>query len=121
MSTTHLLAPLPASCSDPGSPWPDTSGCDLHAVQNFGEHGRELITVEVALRLLAALGNPRGALERSQARGQPAQRLGHLLRQCVFKVGCALCVRHEGRGKVVLAGPTTSGPDCASQDLWPVR
>ena len=55
-------------------------------MQNFGEHGRELITVEVALRLLAALGNPRGAIERSQARGQPAQRLMHLLKQCIFQV-----------------------------------
>ena len=58
--------------------------------QNFGEHGRELITVEVALRLLAELGNPRGVMERSYARGQPAQRLGHLLRQCVFKVWAPL-------------------------------
>ena len=58
---------------------------NLAHAQNFGEHGRELVTVEVALRLLAALAAPRAALERSAARGQPTQRLGHLLRQCVFK------------------------------------
>ena len=58
----------------------------LLAVQNFGEHGRELVTVEVALRLLAMLADPKAAAERSAARGQPSQRLVHILRQCVFHV-----------------------------------
>ncbi len=56
------------------------------ARQNYGEHGRELITVEVALRLLAALADPSAAIARSVARGQPAHLLKHLLHSAVFKV-----------------------------------
>lgn len=55
------------------------------ARQNYGEHGRELITVEVALRLLAALADPSAAIARSVARGQPAHLLKHLLHSAVFK------------------------------------
>lgn len=54
-------------------------------VQNYGEHGRELITVEVALRLLAALADPRLAIERSVQRGHSPHLLKNLLHSSVFK------------------------------------
>ena len=54
--------------------------------QNYGEHGRELITVEVALRLLAALADPGPAIERSVQRGHSPHLLKNLLHSAVFKV-----------------------------------
>ena len=55
------------------------------SLQNYGEHGRELITVEVALRLLAALADPGPAIERSVQRGHSPHLLKNLLHSSVFK------------------------------------
>lgn len=55
--------------------------------QNYGEHGRELITVEVALRLLQTLADPSAELEmaeKSNAAGKPD--LQATLHNTVFKV-----------------------------------
>lgn len=54
-------------------------------LQNYGEHGRELITVEVALRLLAALADPTTTIRRSVERGHSPHLLKHLLHSTVFK------------------------------------
>lgn len=57
--------------------------------QNYGEHGRELITVEVALRLLQILADPSAELERGDRPGGPGKaRLKALLHNTVFKVTC---------------------------------
>jgi hypothetical protein len=76
-----VLRCCPASLRGAGA-----SSSGRRARQNYGEHGRELITVEVALRLLAALADPSAAIARSVARGQPAHLLKHLLHSAVFKV-----------------------------------
>ncbi len=63
-------------------------------VQNYGEHGRELITVEVALRLLQVLADPSAELERADMPGGPGKaRLKALLHNSIFKVGvpCHSC------------------------------
>ncbi len=55
--------------------------------QNYGEHGRELITVEVALRLLQTLADPSAELElaeRLRSAGRPD--LQATLHNTVFKV-----------------------------------
>ena len=57
------------------------------AAQNYGEHGRELITVEVALRLLQTLADPSAELqiaERLRGGGRPD--LHATLHNTVFKV-----------------------------------
>ena len=65
--------------------------------QNYGEHGRELITVEVALRLLAALADPGPAIERSVQRGHSPHLLKNLLHSSVFKARCPIdwCVAYK--------------------------
>ncbi|KAK9802611.1 hypothetical protein WJX73_002757 [Symbiochloris irregularis] len=83
----------------------------LRLLLNFGEHGRELVTVEVALRLLRMLGNPAEAVQRSVERGHGPHRLLTLLRHAVFQIvpmeneagrkvveAGALCERKNGRG-----------------------
>lgn len=55
-------------------------------LQNFGEHGRELVTVEVALELLRQLGDSSGAVQQSIARGHGPNRLLTLLQNTVFMV-----------------------------------
>ncbi len=56
-------------------------------VQNYGEHGRELITVEVALRLLQVLADPSAELERADRPGGSGKaRLKALLHNTIFKV-----------------------------------
>ena len=58
-------------------------GCNM---QDFGEHGREFISPETALRLLRLLADE-GALARfCEAQGLDAQRLQHALRDVIFKV-----------------------------------
>lgn len=57
-------------------------------LQNYGEHGRELITVEVALRLLQTLADPSAELqvaEKLHGLGRPD--LQATLHNTVFKVG----------------------------------
>ena len=56
-------------------------------LQNYGEHGRELITVEVALRLLQTLADPSAELqmaEKLHGAGRPD--LQATLHNTVFKV-----------------------------------
>ncbi len=56
-------------------------------LQNYGEHGRELITVEVALRLLQTLADPSAELqgaEKLHGLGRPD--LQATLHNTVFKV-----------------------------------
>ena len=53
-------------------------------LQSFGEHGRELITPEVGLRLLETLGQLGADMEQQDAASASAQH--QLLRQTVFKV-----------------------------------
>lgn len=75
-------------------------------MQNFGEHGRELVTVEVALELLRQLGDPVGAVERSVARGQGPHRLLALLRHSVFMVSLYACMT-ASQSLVTAAGVCT--------------
>lgn len=53
-------------------------------MQSFGEHGRELITPEVGLRLLELLGQLGSEMEHSTEAVTPQQTL---LQRTVFKVG----------------------------------
>lgn len=53
-------------------------------MQSFGEHGRELITPEVGLRLLDLLGQLGSEMEHSTEAVTPQQKL---LQRTVFKVG----------------------------------
>lgn len=65
-----------------------TSCMHAHAalsMQSFGEHGRELITPEVGLRLLELLGQLGAQIEQEDP-SSPSSR-HQLLRQTVFKVG----------------------------------
>ena len=56
-------------------------------MQNYGEHGRELVTVEVALRLLQLLADPSAELERADRAGGLGQaKMRLLLHSTVFKV-----------------------------------
>jgi len=78
----------------------------------YGEHGRELITVEAALALLADLASPDRALAAADAPGRAgAPALADALRNTVFKIvpmeneggralveRGALCERKNGRG-----------------------
>lgn len=78
----------------------------------YGEHGRELITVEAGLALLADLAAPDRALAAADAPGRAgAPALADALRNTVFKIvpmeneggrsrveGGALCERKNGRG-----------------------
>lgn len=57
-------------------------------MQDFGEHGRELVTVEVALRVLDLLADPSRVEQLVQKRGGNAEKLAALLERCVFKVIC---------------------------------
>ena len=73
-------------------PYSWSMGCQnrlQHACpQNYGEHGRELITVEVALRLLQLLADPSEVLERAdRPGGLGAAHLSSVLHNTVFKVG----------------------------------
>ena len=52
-------------------------------MQSFGEHGRELITPEVGLRLLELLGQLGSDMEHSTEAATPQQKL---LQRTVFKV-----------------------------------
>ena len=52
-------------------------------MQSFGEHGRELITPEVGLRLLELLGKLGSEMEHSTEAVTPQQKL---LQRTVFKV-----------------------------------
>ena len=52
-------------------------------MQSFGEHGRELITPEVGLRLLEMLGKLGSEMEHSTQATTPQQQL---LQHTVFKV-----------------------------------
>ena len=52
-------------------------------LQSFGEHGRELITPEVGLRLLELLGQFGSEMEHSTETVTPQQKL---LQRTVFKV-----------------------------------
>eukprot|EP00884_Botryococcus_braunii_P001474 jgi/Botrbrau1/11327/Bobra.0038s0087.2 len=78
---------------------------------NFGEHGRELITVEMALHLLHLLADPDKIVQRSVERGNPAHKIRNLLHSTVFKIvpmenvhgrevveAGNLCERKNGRG-----------------------
>lgn len=56
-------------------------------VQNYGEHGRELITVEVALRLLQTLADPSAELQvAGRLRSAGRADLQAMLHNTVFKV-----------------------------------
>ena len=57
--------------------------CYFIPVQSFGEHGRELITPEVGLRLLELLGQLGSEMEHSNEAVTPQQKL---LQRTVFKV-----------------------------------
>ena len=56
-------------------------------LQNYGEHGRELITVEVALRLLQTLADPSAELQLAgKLHGAGRPDLQATLHNTVFKV-----------------------------------
>ena len=55
----------------------------LSLLQSFGEHGRELITSEVGLRLLEMLGDLGSEMEHGVQSATPQQKL---LQRTVFKV-----------------------------------
>ena len=57
--------------------------------QNFGEHGRELISSEIALRLLRLLCDEAGRRPLLDKYGVPAELLAQLLQRAVFKVRAA--------------------------------
>ena len=95
---------------EPGG-FTDTQDDKIRLLLNFGEHGRELISPEIALRLLEALceGDTRSALLKSY--GIDLEPFEHILGQTVFKIipmenpgGRALveqgelCERKNGRG-----------------------
>ena len=65
-------------------------------MQDFGEHGRELVTVEVALRLLELLGDPSAIEALVLSRGGNPLRLLNLLERCVFKVSCPRLLKGRG-------------------------
>lgn len=93
-------------------------------MQNYGEHGRELITVEVALRLLQILADPSAELERADKPGGVGKaRLKALLHNTVFKVGVPApgCIDTESKcctktfcGTVMVGGKLLAGNDSAS-------
>ncbi len=56
-------------------------------LQSFGEHGRELITPEVGLRLLEMLGDLGSEMEHGVQAATPQQQL---LQRTVFKVLCTM-------------------------------
>jgi len=58
----------------------------LCRAQDFGEHGRELVTVEVALRFLELLSDPSKVEAMALARGGNPEKIAALLERCVFKV-----------------------------------
>ena len=91
----------------------DTSAADkFRVLLVYGEHGRELITVEAALSLLADLASPDRALAAADAPGRAgAPALVDALAHTVFKIvpmeneggrarveAGALCERKSGRG-----------------------
>ena len=55
----------------------------MELLQSCGEHGRELVTPEVGLRLLETLGDLGSDIERSAQVPTPQQ---ELLKRTVFKV-----------------------------------
>ena len=57
-------------------------------MQDFGEHGRELVTVEVALRVLDLLADPTRVEALTKSRGGNPEKMAALLERTVFKV-CA--------------------------------
>jgi hypothetical protein len=56
-------------------------------MQNFGQHGRELITSEVAVRLLALLASDAQLVKFCALQGIPAARLLASLKHVAMKVG----------------------------------
>ena len=68
-------------------------------MQNFGQHGRELITSEVAVRLLALLANDAELVKFCALQGIPAARLLASLKHVTMKVRMhlQLCYRHFRR------------------------
>ncbi|KAK9804268.1 hypothetical protein WJX72_004083 [[Myrmecia] bisecta] len=95
---------------EPGGLSDDHSG-KLRLLVNFGEHGRELISSEVALMLMHYLAEPAMEVEKSVLRGHPRHRLATLLQQTVIKLipmenvhgraiveAGSLCERKNGRG-----------------------
>ena len=77
---------------------PSTSACmvtSCHIVywcimQNFGQHGRELITSEVAVRLLALLASDAELVKFCALQGIPAARLLASLKHVAMKVSMQL-------------------------------
>jgi hypothetical protein len=60
-------------------------------LQNFGQHGRELITSEVAVRLLALLASDAELVKFCKLQGIPAARLLASLKHVAMKVSnCSL-------------------------------
>ena len=57
-------------------------------MQHFGEHGRELITVEVGLRLLELLADPERLRELPYFANKPLEPMLQLLSMCDIKVRC---------------------------------
>lgn len=62
------------------------------SMQSFGEHGRELITPEVGLRLLELLGQLGSDMEHTSAALTPQQKL---LRRTIFKVSPCRTTAHH--------------------------
>lgn len=58
----------------------------LIGLQDFGEHGRELVTVEVALRVLDLLADPSRVEVLTRSRGGNPEKMAALLERTVFKV-----------------------------------
>lgn len=56
------------------------------SAQNFGQHGRELITSEVAVRLLGLLASDAELVKFCALQGIPAARLVASLKHIVMKV-----------------------------------
>ena len=54
-------------------------------MKNYGEHGREFISAELALRVLGALCNAGRAVALLEARGLPAGAIAAAMRGTVFK------------------------------------
>ena len=83
----------------------------IRVLLNFGEHGRELITSEIALRLLRVLCDPAARADLLASHDLPVPAVEAALQQIVFKIvpmenvrgrelveGGALCERKNGRG-----------------------
>ena len=58
-------------------------------LQNFGEHGRELISSEIALRLLRLLCDEAQRAPLLEAYGLSPAHVQQLLQRAVFKVGAS--------------------------------